>query len=41
MIKSHGQSLMAYFNARYRIKGIYFLDKPEAAYLQRASWMRS
>lgn len=31
MTKSHGQSLMAYFNSRYRIKGLYFLDEPEAA----------
>jgi predicted ATPase len=31
MTKSHGQSLMAYFRARYRIKGLYFLDEPEAA----------
>ena len=31
MTKSHGQSLMAYFRARYKIKGLYFLDEPEAA----------
>jgi len=31
MTKSHGQSLMAYFRARYRIPGLYFLDEPEAA----------
>lgn len=31
MTKSHGQSLMAYFRSRYRIKGLYFLDEPEAA----------
>ena len=29
--KSHGQSLMAYFASRYAIKGLYFLDEPEAA----------
>lgn len=29
--KSHGQSLMAYFRSRYAIKGLYFLDEPEAA----------
>jgi len=29
--KSHGQSLMAFFRARYRIKGLYCLDEPEAA----------
>jgi predicted ATPase len=28
---SHGQSLMAFFRNRYRIKGIYFLDEPETA----------
>lgn len=26
---SHGQSLMAYFENRYRIRGLYFLDEPE------------
>jgi predicted ATPase len=31
MTKSHGQSLMAYFTARYKIKGLYLLDEPEAA----------
>lgn len=29
--RSHGQSLMAYFRSRYAIKGLYFLDEPEAA----------
>jgi len=29
--KSHGQSLMSFFNARYKIKGIYFMDEPETA----------
>lgn len=29
--QSHGQSLMSYFSARYRIKGLYFLDEPETA----------
>jgi predicted ATPase len=28
---SHGQSLMSLFRARYRIKGLYFLDEPETA----------
>ena len=28
---SHGQSLMAYFESRYRIRGLYFLDEPETA----------
>jgi len=31
MSQSHGQSLMSYFAARYRIKGLYFLDEPETA----------
>ena len=29
--KSHGQSCMAYFKSIYKIKGLYFLDEPEAA----------
>lgn len=29
--QSHGQSLMAYFQSRYSIRGIYFLDEPETA----------
>jgi len=28
---SHGQSLMSFFRARYRIKGLYVLDEPETA----------
>ena len=28
---SHGQSLMTYFKARYRIEGLYLLDEPETA----------
>ncbi len=31
MTKSHGQSLISFFEARYKIKGIYFLDEPETA----------
>ncbi len=31
MTQSHGQSLMAYFRSRYRIRGLYFLDEPETA----------
>lgn len=30
-VQSHGQSIMAFFKSRYRIKGIYFLDEPETA----------
>jgi len=29
--QSHGQSLMSYFQSRYNIKGLYFLDEPETA----------
>jgi predicted ATPase len=28
---SHGQSIMSFFKARYRIKGLYLLDEPETA----------
>jgi predicted ATPase len=28
---SHGQSLMAFFESRYRIRGLYCLDEPETA----------
>jgi predicted ATPase len=31
MTQSHGQSLMSFFKARYKFKGIYFLDEPETA----------
>lgn len=31
LTKSHGQSLLAFFEARYRIKGLYLLDEPETA----------
>ncbi len=31
MTQSHGESLMSFFRARYRIKGIYLLDEPETA----------
>jgi len=29
--QSHGQSLMAFFKNRYKLKGIYLLDEPETA----------
>ncbi|MFH0759454.1 MAG: AAA family ATPase [Bacteroidota bacterium] len=29
--QSHGQSMLSFFESRYRIKGIYFLDEPETA----------
>ena len=28
---SHGEGMLTYFNGRYHIKGLYFLDEPEAA----------
>ena len=31
LTQSHGQSLMSFFKARYKIKGLYFLDEPETA----------
>ncbi|MEW6587076.1 MAG: AAA family ATPase, partial [Nitrospirota bacterium] len=31
MTQSHGQSLMSYFEARYKIKGLYLLDEPETS----------
>lgn len=33
---SHGQSLLAFFAARYRIKGLYLLDEPESALSPRS-----
>lgn len=29
--QSHGQSLMSFFKARFKIKGLYLLDEPETA----------
>jgi len=34
--KSHGESLMSFFRARYKIRGIYFLDEPETALSPRS-----
>ena len=31
MTQSHGQSLISFFESRYKIKGLYFLDEPETA----------
>jgi predicted ATPase len=31
MQQSHGQSLMSFFKARFKIKGLYILDEPETA----------
>jgi predicted ATPase len=36
MTQSHGQSLMSFFKARYRIKGLYLLDEPETALSPRS-----
>ena len=36
MTQSHGQSLLSFFRARYRIKGLYLLDEPEAALSPRS-----
>jgi len=34
--QSHGQSLMSLFRARYHIRGLYFMDEPEAALSPRS-----
>jgi len=34
--QSHGQSLMAYFRSRYKIRGLYMLDEPETALSPRS-----
>ena len=34
--QSHGQSTMSYFESRYKLKGIYFLDEPETALSPRS-----
>ncbi len=36
---SHGEAILSYFSGRYHIKGLYFLDEPEAA-LSPASQVR-
>jgi len=36
MTLSHGQSLLAFFRSRYRIKGLYLLDEPESALSPRS-----
>jgi len=37
--KSHGEGLLGYFQERYRIPGLYFMDEPESA-LSPASQIR-
>ena len=34
--QSHGQSLMAYFQSRFRLRGLYLLDEPETALSPRS-----
>jgi len=36
LTQSHGQSLMSFFKARYKIKGLYLLDEPETALSPRS-----
>jgi predicted ATPase len=36
MTQSHGQSMMSYFRAIYRLKGLYFMDEPETALSPRS-----
>jgi predicted ATPase len=36
---SHGEGMLSYFSGRYHVKGLYFLDEPEAA-LSPASQLR-
>jgi predicted ATPase len=36
MTQSHGQSLLSFFQSRYRIKGLYLLDEPETALSPRS-----
>ncbi|MFZ5564583.1 MAG: AAA family ATPase, partial [Thermodesulfobacteriota bacterium] len=31
LTQSHGQSMMSYFRALYKVKGLYLLDEPETA----------
>lgn len=38
-VLSHGEGILSYFNGRFRIKGLYLLDEPEAA-LSPASQLR-
>ena len=36
MAQSHGQSLISFFEARYKIKGLYLMDEPETALSPRS-----
>ena len=36
MTQSHGQSILSFFESRFRVRGIYFLDEPETALSPRS-----
>jgi predicted ATPase len=36
MAKSHGESLLQFFAAMYKVKGLHFLDEPETAFSPRS-----
>lgn len=36
LTQSHGQSILSFFKARYKIKGLYLLDEPETALSPRS-----
>ncbi len=36
LTQSHGESMISYFEARYKVKGIYFMDEPETALSPRS-----
>jgi predicted ATPase len=36
LTQSHGQSLLAHFRSRYRIRGLYLMDEPETALSPRS-----
>ncbi|AGG06777.1 MULTISPECIES: AAA family ATPase [Dehalococcoides] len=37
--RSHGQSLMKYFESRYKVRGLYFMDEPETALSPKSQLM--
>jgi predicted ATPase len=39
--QSHGQSIMSFFRARYKIKGLYLMDEPETALSPKLAHMGS
>jgi len=36
MSQSHGQSILSFFESRFRVEGLYFLDEPETALSPRS-----